>query len=412
MDRAELARRLGFSPTAAEPPPGAAVVEERDPAEFMAAFARAVGGGAEVFLADPAWKAPERAILDGLRGRAPAGPPGRGWLMIPSGGTSGSVKFARHDEETVSAAVRGFCAHFSVEQVNCVGVLPLHHVSGLMAWMRAALTGGRYVAWTWKRIGQGEFPDCPATGRGGWFLSLVPTQLQRLLPSPRAVEWLRGFEAVFLGGGPIWPDLASAAADARLPISLSYGMTETAAMAAALRPGEFLAGARDCGTAMPHARIEATGDGPIRVAGGSLFRGYFPEWRAERSFTTEDLGAIDGRGRLRVLGRRDAVIITGGRKVDPHEVEAALRATGQFADVAVLGVPDPEWGEAVVACYPSGQGGPDLERVRGLMAAIADFKRPRRFIPLPEWPRNAQGKLNRAAILAALDPGGEGGRER
>ena len=109
--------------------------------------------------------------------------------------------------------------------------------------------------------------------------------------------------------------------------------------------------------------------------------------------------------------RRDAVIITGGKKVDPREVEEALRATGEFDDVAVMGLPDSEWGEAVVACYPSGQPAPDLVRVGERLAAIAGFKRPRRFLPVADWPRNAQGKLNRAALLASLDPRGEDGRQ-
>ena len=418
MDRAELARRLGFSGAAAERAAGTVVVEEREPAAFIAAFARAVGEGGEVFLADPAWGSAERAVLAELRGQAAeiVVPPRDnnfrsltplGWLMIPSGGTSGKVKFARHDEDTLSAAVRGFCAHFDVERVNCVAVLPMHHVSGLMAWMRTALTGGQYVAWDWKRLERGDLPALPrekrpGSGRAGWFLSLVPTQLQRLLPLPGAVDWLRSFDAVFLGGGPVWPDLAEAAGIAGLPISLSYGMTETAAMVAALRPAEFLAGIRSCGPALPHARIDITGAGLVRVAGDSLFRGYFPEWRAERSFATADLGALDERGHLRVLGRRDTVIITGGKKVDPHEVEAALRATGEFADVAVLGMPDSEWGETVVACYPSGQPAPDPALVGERLATIAEFKRPRRFIPIRDWPRNAQGKLNRTALLAAL----------
>src|SRR4029077_18639896 len=131
-----------------------------------------------------------------------AGPAGRGWLMIPSGGTSGQLKFARHDEETIAAAVGGFCSHFQVARVSCVGVLPLHHVSGLMAWMRAALTGGKYLPWDWKRLERG---DRPARMPESCFLSLVPTQLQRLLSSSEAVAWLRGFDAVFVGGGPLWP---------------------------------------------------------------------------------------------------------------------------------------------------------------------------------------------------------------
>ena len=104
--------------------------------------------------------------------------------MIPSGGAGGGLKFARHDGRTISAAVSGFRLHFGIERVNSVSVLPLHHVSGFMAWMRSALTGGVFVPWPWKEAESGRFPadkppDC--------CLSLVPTQLQRLLrPRPRS----------------------------------------------------------------------------------------------------------------------------------------------------------------------------------------------------------------------------------
>jgi O-succinylbenzoic acid--CoA ligase len=373
------------------------VIEERDPVRFMAALATAVAGEGPVFLADPAWGATERAALAACLAQPSAAPAGRGWLMIPSGGTSGRLKFARHDEETLSAAVRGFCTHFGVARVTCVGVLPLHHVSGLMAWMRSALTGGEYIPWDWKRLEAGEVPDLPREGEG-CFLSLVPTQLQRLLALEDSVAWLKEFQAVFIGGGPIWPELADAAARTGLPLSLSYGMTETAAMAAALRPAEFLLGARNSGSPLPHLQLTLTEAGLVRAAGASVFRGYYPEWNDQGEFVTDDLGRLDGQGRLEILGRSDALIITGGEKADPLEIERALRASGEFEDVAVVGVADPAWGQAVVACYPESQRAPDDARVTAQLQALAAFKRPRRYLPLADWPRNAQGKLNRAEL--------------
>ena len=399
MERAELARLLGAPMILAEPPAAPVIVEENDPARFMVAFAEAVASGAEVFLADPAWGVAERAQLAQLlqsKIESPKSKITEGWLMIPSGGTSGTLKFARHDESTVAAAVKGFGGHFGLTPVNAVGVLPMHHVSGLMAWLRCELTGGEFVAWDWKRLEAGGMPTFVG---GDWVISLVPTQLHRLLGSPRAVSWLREFEIIFIGGGPVWPELAEAAAQAQLRVSLSYGMTETAAMVAALRPGEFLAGARSCGAALPHAEVNVDAEGGVRVLGESVFRGYWPETRATREFVTEDVGRIDERGHLHVLGRRDGVIITGGKKVLPAEVEAALRESGEFSDVAVIGVPDAEWGEVVAACYPAGGREPDLTRA---VATLAGHLRPKRFVALADWPRNAQGKLNRAALRVAI----------
>jgi len=93
------------------------------------------------------------------------------------------------------------------------------------------------------------------------------------------------------------------------------------------------------------------------------------------------------------------LIITGGEKVDPAEVERVLRGTGQFADVAVIGVPDAKWGEAVVACYPEEFAPHDLEAVgRVLGSHLAGFKHPKRYVAVARWPRNAQGKVNRAEL--------------
>jgi o-succinylbenzoate---CoA ligase len=397
MERLGLARLLGAAGSVAEPSLDPRIVEERDPRLFMASLASAVAGTGPVFLADPGWGATEREALAACLGQPAAGPMGRGWLMIPSGGTSGRLKFARHDEETIAAAVRGFCSHFETGRVSCIGVLPLHHVSGLMAWMRAALTGGEYLPWDWKRLEAGDLPPAPGDG-SGWFLSLVPTQLQRLLGSPESLTWLKKFQAVFIGGGPVWPELADAAARAGLPISLSYGLTETAAMVAALRPAEFLAGSRSSGTPLSHVRVDLTGDGLVRASGESIFRGYFPEWREAREFVSDDLGRFDAAGRIEILGRTDALIITGGEKADPLEIERALRASGEFLDVAVVGVADPDWGHGVVACYPESQPPPNAARVAAQLQQLAAFKRPRRYLAMADWPRNAQGKLNRAEL--------------
>jgi O-succinylbenzoic acid--CoA ligase len=361
----------------------------------------AVERGDMVFLRDENWTARERAEADAQFAHAEKMRSGaeRGWIGIRTGGSGGAMKFARHDEHTIGAAVRGFCTHFGLERVNAVDVLPAHHVSGLMARVRCAVTGGRHVAWDWKRLEAGDAPDVLADE---WVLSLVPTQLQRLLESPSMVAWLRRLRIIFVGGGPVWPELTDAAAAAQLRVSLTYGMTETAAMVAALHPEEFLAGARSSGTAMPHARIAIDpAENVAAIEGDSVFHGYWPHAREARRFVTEDLARIDEQGRLHILGRRDAVIITGGKKVNPVEVEAALRASGEFVDVAVIGVPDREWGEIVVACFASaGSRAPDFTRAA---AQLAPHQRPKRFVAIADWPRNTQGKVSRVALREALN---------
>ena len=396
MERTELGRLLGGRPTVQAV--RRVLISEADPRKFMTAFAQAVAGEAEVFLCDPRWGAGERAKVDSLFQAAVPVPPaetaGDGWLMIPTGGTSGRLRFARHDARTLGAAVRGFVQHFGVSQVNAVGVLPMHHVSGLMAWMRCALTGGVYRPLDWKAIEGGEVPALPVKVHG-WMISLVPTQLERLLHRPATIEWLKKFRVIFVGSGPTWPELLDKAAEHRLPLSLGYGMTESAAMLTALRPEDFLAGTRSSGKLMPHATVQTNADGVIVIGGESLFRGYYPQWRVPGEFVTEDGGLIDRAGHLHVTGRRDSVIISGGEKVEPLEVEAVLHSSGEMPEVVVLGVPDEEWGQVVIAAYPAASE-PKLKKVAEVMnRLLSPAKRPKIFVPLATWPVNDQGKVNR-----------------
>jgi len=386
--------------------------------------------GGYIFLCDPKWGAQERGQFKKLAAAAEKKPlPQTGWLCLSTGGTSGRLRFARHDERTLTAAARGFCAHYGLQRVNAVDVLPPFHVSGFMSRVRCAETGGTHTPWAWEDLKAGKFPKLPRRA-DGWVLSLVPTQLHRLLSGgERALIWLHQFKIIFLGGAPVWDALAVAAANARLPVVLSYGMTETAAMVAAQKPSDFVAGQRDSGRAMPHARIEIIDadakkcrrapdgkTGLVRIAGESVFRGYFDEHddepdpgenpgaaraRDKKFFQTDDLAFWDEHDGLNIIGRRDAVIITGGKKVFPSEVETLLRSSGVFADIAVLGVPDAKWGQSVVACYPGKPGvRPDKARVESALRPIAAYKWPKRYVPVADWPRTPQGKLSRAALLA------------
>jgi len=395
MERGELRARLEVKATGARE---ARLLGAADPAEFQRELAAAVAGEGDVFLGNPSWSETEQARAQAILQQASAPKEDRGWLMIPTGGSSGQMRFARHDGASIAAAVRGFVKHFELPQVNAVGLLPLHHVSGFMAWMRCVMTGGEYRAWEWKRCERGDWPELAAAKP--WVTSLVPTQLDRLLRDERAVERLRRFRAVFLGGAPAWPDLLDRAERARVPLVLSYGMTETVAMVTAQRPDEFLAGDRSAGTALPHARVEVDETGVVRIAGPSLFRGYYPEWRHERKFfETADLGRLDERRRLQVLGRRDAAIITGGEKVQPAEVEAVLRPVAGTGEFAVVGVPDAEWGERVVCVHAATESFARAAAEQAASTRLSPPQRPKTYLALTEWPRNEAGKLNRARLV-------------
>lgn len=411
--RAELVRLLNAAPSLSASPRDVVVCERR-PVDFMRAFAGAVAAGGRVFVADPDWDAARRARFDELVAGASEAPsagltPDAGWLCLPTGGSGGGVKLARHDAATLTAAAGGFACHFGVTRVNALGLLPLHHVSGFMAWMRSLLTGGAHQCADWSEIAAGRRPELGASDGAGWFVSLVPTQLARLLADPGAAAWLRGFRAVLLGGGPAWPELLEQAAGERLPIAFSYGSTETGAMVAALRPAEFLAGRRDSGAPLPHVRLSLAADARLQVEADSLFRGYWPGWRASGPWLTDDRAQLDAEGRLTVLGRADAFIITGGKKVDPAVVEAVLRSAGRWVDVAVIGLPDPDWGQRVVVCHTAEPGpSPDVDLDSLLRERLLPAERPKAFVVVAPWPRDAKGKVDRVALAAVAARAGRG----
>lgn len=349
---------------------------EADPVLFLAGFIAACGHRAVLFLGDPNWQAQEWSQVaqqvspDLIWGSAPvscrsaplatttAVPP---VICIPTGGSSGQIKFAVHTWKTLLAAVEGFQQHFQIVTVNAYCTLPLHHVSGLMQALRTFVSGGKLVLQAFKQLEQGCLM---LTNPENFFISLVPTQLQRLL-HPGLANWLSRFQAVLLGGAPAWPELLAQAKQYQTPLALTYGMTETAAQITTLLPQEFLAGNHSSGRPLPHAQVKIlapSGEslsagqiGQVTIQVRSLCLGYYASPSVQLShtpaFQPDDLGWLDAEGYLHIVGRQSQKIITGGENVFPEEVEAAIRQTGWVQDVCVVGLADRHWGQVVTAVY-------------------------------------------------------------
>lgn len=419
---AALARRF-LDDTA--PPPLRIWVAEADPVRFFGVAFAALARGDHVFLANHRWSSrdtasaleiaspevffsgddPESRLRPGDEAPLFAG----SRLMIATGGSSGRMRFAIHTIDSLFAAADALRVHFGVRVVSSVCVLPVHHIGGLQQVVRAISSGGQVLCADWKAVEGGSLPGVESD----WTISLVPAQLRRLLNSAAGQRWLRGFRVVMVGGGPASAGLLGIAREARIPVSVVYGSTETAALVAALKPAEFLAGVRNCGHSLPHAVIRivdletglecSPGEaGRIVIKSASLFRGYWPKPEDNAVLHTEDIGSIDGSGRLTVIGRADAAINSGGEKIHPAEVEDAIRATGLLQDVCVAGAPDPEWGEMVAAIYPA-SANPNLPALESaLRASIGSIKIPRRWFAVDDWPVNEAGKVNRARLREKL----------
>ena len=273
-------------------------------------------------------------------------------------GTSGSTG-APKGVELSTAALR-HSARACLDRVGAkpgerwLCCLPATHVAGLQVLVRSLVSGSEPVL--------AERADAETVaGSGCAYVSLVPTQLQRLLLGP--VAPLAGFSSVLLGGAAAPASLLDAARAAGVRVVTTYGMTETCG--GCVYDGVPLDGVR---VAIHGDDDDSAAGGRIWIGGPVLFSGYRPGGYGGagsptvtggsrgvappdgvRWFRTGDLGRLDSSGRLVVRGRADDVINTGGHKVVPGEVTAALQTCPGVRDVAVLGQPDPEWGERVIA---------------------------------------------------------------
>jgi o-succinylbenzoate---CoA ligase len=329
------------------------------------------------------------------------------WIMIPTGGSSGQIKFAIHTWETLMASVQGFTEYFQLNQVNSCCVLPLYHVSGLMQFMRSFTTSGKLAILPFKTLESSQKYQIQPSE---FFISLVPTQLQRLLQNPELTTWLAQFKTVLLGGAPAGNELLEKARLHRIRLAPTYGMTETASQIATLKPDDFLNGKISSGEILPHAQIKILNQkddilhcnqiGNITIQSQSLALGYYPQtWDKQHYFQVDDIGFLDTQHHLNIVGRNSDKIITGGENIYPAEIESAIQATQMVADVCVIGIPDNHWGQALTAIYiPTNSNTSTLEIQIQLQDKLTKFKIPKHWISVPTLPRNPQGKINRQQL--------------
>ncbi|AFY36562.1 o-succinylbenzoate--CoA ligase [[Leptolyngbya] sp. PCC 7376] len=319
-------------------------------------------------------------------------------FLIPTGGTSGEIKLVIHDFLRISTSVSGFRNFFGLERVNCFCVLPLYHVSGFMQVMRSLLSEGSFYLGDYGSLKRGILPEGDFSD---FCISLVPTQLQVLLDV--CPEWLQQFRLILIGGAPAWRSLLEKAREYQLNIALTYGMTETASQVVALKPEDFLAGKNCAGQVLPHAKVNLDEDGLISIEAKSLFHGYYPELRGDRPFVTDDIGYFDDEGFLHIVGRKSQKIISGGENIYPNEIEATIQATGMVSDVAVCGMPDEYWGEAVTAVIVLKSGATSEEVKTAIANRLSRYKLPKLWLCVSKLPRNAQGKLNRTILREMIE---------
>ena len=350
-------------------------------------------------------------------------------ILRTSGSTTGTGRLIAMSAAALMASARATHARLGGPGTWLLP-LPAHHVAGLQILIRSLEAGTEPVV---VDTSAGFSPTALAealrsarrsTGAAvsRLYVSLVPTQLVRVLQDPQARRALAGADAVLLGGAAADPALLARARGAGVTVVTTYGMSETGG-------GCVYSGRPLEGVEIAIQAPDAEGAGRILISGPVLAEDYlhtpgrnlsasegFHRSGARRVLATSDRGRLHPDGRLEVLGRLDDVIITGGVKVEPRHVEEALTGIDGVAEACVVGLPDEQWGSAVVAAVvlePGRQPG-GLKQLDG--AALREAARarldgahaPKRVVVLEALPLRPSGKVDRrevARLLAATMTG-------
>ncbi|MBN3512720.1 o-succinylbenzoate--CoA ligase [Mycolicibacterium septicum] len=315
-------------------------------------------------------------------------------VVISTSGTTGKPKGALLTADALRASAAATHARLGGDG-RWLLALPAYHIAGLQVLVRSALAGTAPVGVA-ASFDPGDLPSAVAAlGSGRRYASLVAVQLDKSLRHPAAAEALADLDAVLIGGGPMPAGVAERAEAAGVNVVRTYGMSETAG------------GCVYDGVALDGVKVRVD-NARILLGGATVARGYrnpiSPDPFAEPGwFRTDDLGTVDDSGVLRVLGRVDDAVSTGGLTVLPQLVESALAGHPAIAECAVFGVPDERLGQRVVAALvlTPGSSAPDVAQLRDHVAQTLDATAaPREVHVVDELPRRGIGKLDRRTLAA------------
>ena len=369
------------------------VINRTDPHSFIVDFFAAIMVERSIALANPRWGAREREQFDTLIGQGivPSDSLSSGAnypntccqnkvILVPTGGTTNGIKLAIHTWKTLEAACEGVKQFLGGAAIDSCCVLPLYHISGLIQLLRA-YHSGRYI-----RFDEEEVKGC--------CLSYVPTQLHRALLDEKCIQALSTTRVIFVGGAPIPESLAQDARKLNLPVMPVYGMTETAAMVAAIPVTDFLTDSQAGAIPIGDAKMEIDSSGRIRIQSPALFKGYYGREPLDltRGFLSGDEGYIDENERLYVTGRIDRLVVSGGEKIDPYEVQDVVGAIAGIEEVLAVGLPDVEWGQKLVVYYT---GHELMDWKERLKEQLVSYKLPKEMFRVEHLPLDEKGKFLR-----------------
>lgn len=347
------------------------------------------------------------------------------WLFYTSG-TTGRSKGAMLSHRNLMAMTLAHLADLDDPDENCslLHGAPMSHGSGLYI-PPYVLRGARQVIPESGAFDPDEFLDL-CDHHPGSSAFLAPTMVARLVDTGRARPC--NLRTVIYGGGPMYLDGLKKAMAAFGPVFAQlYGQGEAPMTITGLRRADHESGddailgsvgyARsgvEVAVLRPDGSRAGTGEiGEIVCRGDVVMAGYWHNPAATADalrggwLYTGDMGSFDDRGYLTLRDRSKDVVISGGSNIYPREVEEVLLEHPDVAEAAVVGAPDAEWGEIVVAFIVGAAPADELDA--HLLDRIARFKRPKRYVYLDEMPKNSYGKVLKRELRAQLTAGGASG---
>jgi malonyl-CoA/methylmalonyl-CoA synthetase len=352
--------------------------------------------------AQPIYLAPEPRDADDLT------------ALLYTSGTTGRSKGAMLSQRNLLSNAEALVDLWQFTQEDVLlHALPIFHTHGLFVASNVILKARAQMIFLPKLDLDQMFHFLPrATTLMG-----VPTFYTRLLGDMRLNRDCVGHMRLFVSGSaPLLAETHHAWQERTGHAILErYGMTETNMLTSnpyrgARRPGTVGLPLPGIGLRIADpdtgAELAQGKTGMIEVRGPNVFQGYWQmpektasEFREDGFFITGDLGLIDDQGYVHIVGRAKDIIISGGYNVYPKEVELVLDEMPSVLETAVIGLPHPDLGEAVVAVLAADGMAPDIDAIKSAIAhRLARYKQPKAYLILPELPRNTMGKVQKAAL--------------
>ena len=363
---------------------------------------------------------PEPQVLEPDVLNWPSGP----GLVLSTGGSSGGRQLCLHPSSNLDRSAQAcgmWLETIGLEPASTLvwNPLPFQHVSGLMPWWRARLWSAAHAWIPPDLIKQPGLLLNQSLRHPGWkrrpmVLSLVPTQLRRLLADPAGRSWLAEMAVIWVGGAALPADLVNQSRDLGIRLAPCYGATETAAMVTAQAPREFLAGQGGCGRSLDGVRLQLNQQGALAVHCDRLAVARLDEagglcavTDAQGWWHSADLAELEGSPtdpQLHLLGRLDGAIQSGGITVFPAQLEQRLLTDARQQElpldaVLLLGLANREWGERLVALIRWSSVEPPSDGFECLRRLVSNWpapERPLHWVQCQELERSSAGKWERA----------------